>query len=123
MYKFLTNRLPINSRLSHYVDTPSECTFCLVNYDVSRGAQLGEASGPVMLPKETQMHLFFGCNSVRSALAGTEWNSIAALQPVFENKKSLAIKLRLTVEILMQIWSCKMVGVTPTRSRLGNDIW
>jgi hypothetical protein len=52
LFKFYHNRLPVNSRLSHFTDSGKSCTFCNI---ISRGL------GPVN--DETFTHLFLHCPS------------------------------------------------------------
>lgn len=70
-----TNRLKVNSRTSHFADVLPSWTFCNVNY-VLRQKELG-LTGPLIIEKETTMHLFFTCNYVKNSVRGVvdyDWN-------------------------------------------------
>jgi len=59
VYKFVTNALPTNTRVSHFANNPDRrCSFCSI------------ASNPA--PEETFLHLFFSCPTV-----STWWREIA----------------------------------------------
>ena len=122
-YMFLTNRLPLNSRLSHFTGIGRECTFCTLDYGTIRNQDLSNHHGPVLLPKESQLHLFFQCPVLRRVLSDHDWTPTECLQPDIRNAIRAKINFKNKFEILHRIWMCKLSGKKPTRSRLKFLVW
>ena len=77
--------------------------------------------GPIMLPDESSLHLFFECKSVRKIMDHTiseEWSAKAALQPTFVSITRYEKYIKKTLNILHNIWRCRKPGLLPTRTRL-----
>lgn len=120
IYKFVHGKLKTNANLSHYTEIDSGCTFCDINYMTIR-SRLG-GNGPVVLPKEDLMHLFFRCETVQSAVAnlglGGEWAPQSVLFSIGTNRAVSKNNLIRTFKVMYRIWRCRNSRVRPTRSRL-----
>lgn len=83
--------------------------------------------GPIELPKETEMHMFFECPAVRDAAPvgnGTEWvewSQKELLNPTSTNTTTRRMHLMKAWSTLYRVWKCKLSYVKPTKSRLRHD--
>ena len=119
-YRLFNGRLRTNAMLSHFLDTPPSCTFCIINYWVERRKVRGE--GPTVLPKETMMHLFFDCISIRAIMRTItktwEWTPQSCFLPTNMTSYHTLNRRLMSCQVLFNIWKCKTNQINPTRTRL-----
>ena len=123
-YRLFNGKLKTNAMLSHFSDTPPCCTFCMLNYWEERRKVRGY--GPSLLPKETLLHLFFDCTSIRAIMRTItrtwDWTPKNCFLPTHLTSYHTLNRRLMTCQVLFNIWKCKTNTTHPTRTRLIYDI-
>jgi len=124
-YKFLTNSLPINTRVSHFADVSRACTFC----------ELDKNNLPAM--EETFRHLFFYCDKTSKILVEWENILISEFLPLSEDDRkkfwftgggtdppynSNIFMLWVRILVLYKIWEQKVQKTIKSKHRIKIEV-
>ena len=126
LFLYTTNRLQVGSRVHHFREESDKCTFCTIDYVRIRRKTLGLISGPVILSRETTLHLFFDCNLTKTAVESAtkkRWDAESVLQMKYSRSRNCIGTNLSNVFILYNIYKCKKSEEIPTVSKILNTVY